>query len=334
VQIFLSYRRTDVGGHAGRLTDALTRRLGAKSVFQDVTAIAPGQEFTVAIDRALDACDAVLAVIGPGWLTASTPQGNRRLTEPRDYVRTELARALERKVRVVPVLVGGSSLPAATDLPDDLQGLVRRQGVVLHDETWHRDVDGLVRLLRGEPAVPDRRGRRRLVGGVAVVVLAAAGAAAWQLGPASNGPNDTAVLPHCAPPGGPGWTPVVLNRDTSGTVKVQDGLLAFKVRAASWRAVEAAKWQLTLTTEMTNTTATEKYHGAYRYQYLAVGLRENAATCFDARPDLVGPRKVGDATIGFQVACKPTGYLELGLNGDDANEGAIDVTPATSSPEC
>ena len=70
-----------------------------------MTAIAPGQEFTVAIDRALDACDAVLAVIGPGWLTASTPQGNRRLTEPGDYVRTELARALERKVRVVPVLV-------------------------------------------------------------------------------------------------------------------------------------------------------------------------------------------------------------------------------------
>jgi hypothetical protein len=328
VQIFLSYRRTDVGGHAGRLTDALTRRLGAKSVFQDVTAIAPGQEFTVAIDRALDACDAVLAVIGPGWLTATTPQGNRRLTDPDDYVRIELARALARKARVIPVLAGGSSLPAAADLPDDLQGLVRRQGVVLHDETWHSDVDGLVRSLRGEPAVPDRRGRRRLAVGVAVLVLTAAGAVAWQLRP---GP---AALPHCAAPSGPGWTRVPLSRNPSGTVKVQGGSLTVKVRTASWKALETAKWQVTLTTEMTNNTATQWYHGAYRYQYLAVGRRENAATCFDTRPDLVEPRKVGDATIGFQVACKPTGYLELGLNGDDANVGAIDVTPATSSPEC
>jgi hypothetical protein len=52
VQIFLSYRRGDVGGYAGRLTDALRQRLGAKSVFQDVTAIAPGQDYTAAIDRA------------------------------------------------------------------------------------------------------------------------------------------------------------------------------------------------------------------------------------------------------------------------------------------
>jgi hypothetical protein len=123
-------------------------------VFQDVVAIAPGRDFTTAIDRALDDADAVLAVIGPGWLTAATPQGASRLSEAHDYVRLELARALARDLRVVPVLVGGASLPAATELTDDLEGLVRRQAVVLHDETWHEDVDGLVGSLRGEPAVP------------------------------------------------------------------------------------------------------------------------------------------------------------------------------------
>jgi hypothetical protein len=66
VQIFLSYRRNDVGGYAGRLSDALRERLGARSVFQDVTAIERGEAFTAAIDRALDECDAVLAIIGPG----------------------------------------------------------------------------------------------------------------------------------------------------------------------------------------------------------------------------------------------------------------------------
>jgi hypothetical protein len=171
VQVFLSYRRGDVGGYAGRLTDALRQRLGADSVFQDVVAIAPGQDFTVAIDRALDDCDAVLAVIGPGWLTAATPQGAPRLFDADDYVRLELARALDRNVRVVPVLVGGAALPAASELPDDLKGLVRRQAVVLHDETWHQDVNGLVGSLRGEPAVPTTRRPRWLVPGAAVAAV-------------------------------------------------------------------------------------------------------------------------------------------------------------------
>jgi TIR domain len=188
VQVFLSYRRGDVGGYAGRLADALRQRLGADSVFQDVVAIAPGQDFTVAIDRALDDCDAVLAVIGPGWLTAATPQGAPRLFDADDYVRLELARALDRNVRVVPVLVGGAALPAASELPDDLKGLVRRQAVALHDETWHQDVNGLVGSLRGEPAVPTTRRPRWLVPGAAVAaVLVVLGAAAWWWGAGSGG---------------------------------------------------------------------------------------------------------------------------------------------------
>ena len=104
MQVFLSYRRNDVGGYAGRLTDALLDRFGANSVFHDVSAIAPGQNFMVAIDRALDECDALLAVIGPGWLRSANPSGNPRLFESDDYVRLELARALERDVRGCPRL--------------------------------------------------------------------------------------------------------------------------------------------------------------------------------------------------------------------------------------
>src|SRR5687768_16984284 len=77
VRIFLSYRRADVGGHAGRLHDTLTRLLGPKGVFHDVTAIAPGRDFTAEVDRAIRECDAVFAVIGPGWLTATNPDGSR-----------------------------------------------------------------------------------------------------------------------------------------------------------------------------------------------------------------------------------------------------------------
>lgn len=110
---FLSYRRGDAGGYAGRLTDGLLQRLGPKSVFQDVTAISPGQDYTVVIDRALADSDVALAVIGPGWVTAVTPQGTRRLLEDDDYVHLELAGALRRGIRVIPVLVGGAQLQEA-----------------------------------------------------------------------------------------------------------------------------------------------------------------------------------------------------------------------------
>jgi hypothetical protein len=176
MRVFLSYRRGDVGGYAGRLSDALRERLGAKSVFQDVAAIAPGQDFMAAIDRALDESDAVLAVIGPNWLTASTPQGAARLFEAGDVVRVEVARALGRDARVVPILVGGAVMPTAAQLPDDLQGLAQRQAVVVHDESWHQDVDSMVRSLRGQARRPAERHRRRLlIAAIAAGVFALAG---------------------------------------------------------------------------------------------------------------------------------------------------------------
>lgn len=172
-RIFLSYRRGDVGGYAGRLGDELQERYGF-DVFQDVTAIGPGQDYTVAIDRALNECDAVLALIGGDWLSASTPQGSPRLLEANDFVRLELTRALTRDIQVVPVRVGGATLPTATELPDELQALAQRQDFELRNEKWHQDVKGLVRWLRrGKPDVPDGRGRRVLVLSLAAAVAVA-----------------------------------------------------------------------------------------------------------------------------------------------------------------
>ena len=264
MQIFLSYRRGDVGGYAGRLADALVQRLGPNSVFQDVVAIAPGEDFTAAIDRALEDCDAVLAVIGPGWLTAATPQGARRLLEADDYVRLELARALNRDVRVVPVLVGGATLPAASDLPDELKGLVRRQAVVLHDETWHQDVDGLVESLRGKPAVPATRSRRLLATGAVAVALVVVGAAAWLWGPGTGSgsgsggqrpPSTSGGAPAgagtgmavCAPAEGGGWNQIELNDNPTAEGRDPAGPLRFTVNYARWRA-NGGTWQLVLAT--------------------------------------------------------------------------------------
>jgi hypothetical protein len=330
VQIFLSYRRGDAGGYAGRLSDALRQRLGARSVFQDVTAIAPGQDYTAAIDQALDGCDAVLVVIGPAWHAAATPQGRPRLFEADDYVRLELSRALHRNVPVIPVLVGGAALPAAAELPDDLQGLVHRQGVVLHDETWHQDVEGLLRSLRGQPAATPGRRRRWLVpAGVAaaLVVLAGVGVAAGWWGPDRGGGSE-AELPSCAQPTGQGWSPIALGGDPAGEEKLENGALGFTVKEAHRRGGEGS-WQVVLATSMENGTPDEQYHGDYRYNSLVVGGREFKATCFAPTPDLVSPQTVGDALVGFEVSCEPTGYIQLILENDSAR---ISVTDDTLDP--
>lgn len=339
MHVFLSYRRGDAAGHAGRLTDSLLRHLGSDHVFHDVTAIRPGEDFTAAIDRALDGCDVLLAVIGPGWLAVADTQGRRRLDDPGDYVRQELARALHRGIPVVPVLVSGARLPATADLPADLQGLVRRQAVTLRDETWHADVEHLVESLRGEPMTPGRPGRRRFVPiAAAAVVLAMAGGTVWLL----TGDRDAAVgrTPHT--PGNPAsvtatgsppprcepddanWAPLDLAAARTATVPAGDGTLTFTVAEGRWREPEPdSVWEVELVVTMTNGTATGKEHGFWFYDYLAVSRRENRPKCFTADDfPMVRPSLAGDATIRFYVTCEPTGPIRLGLRPDRV----VDVT--------
>jgi hypothetical protein len=339
VRIFLSYRRGDVGGYAGRLADALHQRMGAKSVFQDVLDIAPGQDYTAVIDRALEDSDALLAVIGPGWLTAPTPQGQPRLFAADDYVRLEIARALDREVRVIPVLVGGASLPTAADLPETLQRLPQRQAVVLRDETWHQDVEGLMRSLRGEPALPTTRRRRGLIAFVAIMALALLTAGAWWLWGAASGGSGSGtrseasgseILP-CAPPAGTGWSELGISPDPTGEEKVEDGSLFFAVKSASWR-VHGATWQVILETTMEAALPSGAYQGDWRYDSLIVAQRQFTATCFTASPTFVDPDTIGEALVGFDVRCKPAGYIQLRLEND---ADRIDVTPPTLEPgEC
>ncbi|MEJ8847303.1 toll/interleukin-1 receptor domain-containing protein [Variovorax rhizosphaerae] len=170
-RIFISYRRADSAGHAGRLNDDLTRMLGDR-VFMDVADIAPGVDFERALHSELSSCGAVLAVIGPRWREAlDAPR------EGQDYVRLELAQALaQADVRVVPVLMQGASLPAAGQLPADLQPLVNRQATVIRDDRWKDDVANLARELRVALKI-SRPVRSIAAGGVVVAALAAS--VAW-----------------------------------------------------------------------------------------------------------------------------------------------------------
>lgn len=110
-------------------------------------------------------------------------------------MRTELATALSLDVPVVPVLINGAKLPTVAELPDELGPLAHRQAVVLRDDSWRRDVDALLRSLRGEPEIPAPRRRRWLTAGVAAgVALAVVGGAAWLL---QRGGDDFTPPPEC-----------------------------------------------------------------------------------------------------------------------------------------
>ncbi len=151
--VFISYRRGPVASiAAGRLYDRLADELGDASVFMDVDTIEPGEDFIVAIDRAVSSCDALLAVIQPGWADVADSEGNTRLDDPSDYVRLEIATALRRNIRVIPVLLEGASLPRPDQLPTELDALARRQAVTLTNERWATDIVPLLSAVRDEVA--------------------------------------------------------------------------------------------------------------------------------------------------------------------------------------
>jgi TIR domain len=199
--VFLSYRREDASGHAGRLYDLLAARYGAKSIFMDVDAIPLGSEFGETIRRAVASCDVLIAVIGRGWLDARDENGRRRLDDPDDFVRHEIESALAEGVVVVPAPVQGAGIPASDALPPSLSALSRRQGFELSDAGWQDDVSRLIRRLEAvaeekppEQAPEDRaaapggrRPRHRgLVAAVGALVLVAAVTGVVLLGGGEN----------------------------------------------------------------------------------------------------------------------------------------------------
>ena len=156
-RIFISYRRDDAAGDAGRLADHLLRRFGAMRVFLDIDTIAPGADFPRALQASLQETAAILVVIGPRWTSLRAADGRRRLDDPNDFVRLEVETALGRSIPVVPVLVQGATLPRTEDLPSSLAPLVSRQAVVLDHAEFHADAERLCDRLAeaidgGEPA--------------------------------------------------------------------------------------------------------------------------------------------------------------------------------------
>jgi hypothetical protein len=145
--VFISYRREDSGGFAGRIYDRLTSRLGRENVFFDVDTIPPGRDFVDVLSERVGKCDALLAVIGKHWILSADSENRRRLDDPQDFVRIEIEAALSRNVPVIPVLVDGATMPHPNDLPDSLTKLIRRQAVEVSHARFESDAERLTEAL-------------------------------------------------------------------------------------------------------------------------------------------------------------------------------------------
>jgi hypothetical protein len=155
--VFICYRREESAFAARAIHDRVVQRLERDNVFLDVDNIDLGVDwFNVLADR-VGACDVLVAVIGRNWVSGADKDGLRRLDDPDDFVRIEIEAALQRNVRVIPVLVDGAVMPKAGELPDSLKGLARRQGTEVSPARFEADVEKLTIALG---SILDERRRR------------------------------------------------------------------------------------------------------------------------------------------------------------------------------
>ncbi len=198
--IFVSYRRDDTSGEAGHLAADLRRRFGRENVFIDIDAIAPGTDFETRINQALDVCRVTFVLIGHHWLDA-TPDGSRRLDNDRDYVRHEIATALRRPdVNVVPVLVEGIAMPAASQLPPDIAELSKRNALELSNKRWRYDVSQLCAAAARYDRWYSRLRNRPRLWAMAVAPLALAGIATVIIANSGTSGNRAILVPATVPP--------------------------------------------------------------------------------------------------------------------------------------
>jgi hypothetical protein len=154
-KIFISYRREDTSGESGRLKDKLEQIFGPENIFYDVETLEAGLNFEQSISKALEESKVLLAMIGPHWLKIKNAEGIPRIQNEDDWVRKEIDMALQKKLRVIPVLVNGAKMPEASELPAELQELSLNHAQEISSSRWNYDVGELIKVL--EKVIPSKK---------------------------------------------------------------------------------------------------------------------------------------------------------------------------------
>jgi hypothetical protein len=195
--IAISYRRQDSSPVAGRLYDRLQAEFGKGNVFMDFDSIPYGVDFREHIKQTLQRAKVVVAIIGPEWIGGKEP-ANRRIDDPTDFVRLEVASALENGIPIIPVLVNNTPMPDAKNLPPELEGLAFRNGLALDTGIdFHHHADRLITGIRrvidpakdaapvshtaptATPSIPTQKRSPLLSIVIIAALVAIAGIAAW-----------------------------------------------------------------------------------------------------------------------------------------------------------
>jgi hypothetical protein len=149
-RIFISYRHDDTAKVTGRLVKRLKRT--QDQIFHDTSNIQVADHFPKKIEKALSEADIVLVVIGKKWLDARDSTGDRRIDDPDDFVRREIAYSIRRKetdcfMDIIPVLMPGAKMPRAADLPGELQSLASIDALTIRSKNFDESVDSLSRRI-------------------------------------------------------------------------------------------------------------------------------------------------------------------------------------------
>ena len=157
----MSYRREDTAWAARWLFDQLTNHFGTDQVFKDVDWLEPGDDFVRVITSAVETCHVFLVLIGRQWLTLTDQDGQQRLDNSDDFVRLEIETALARNIRIIPILIDGTRMPRADQLPRSLVELANRHALELSQDRGGRDFRRLLEVLQGAIATAKQLARQQ-----------------------------------------------------------------------------------------------------------------------------------------------------------------------------
>jgi TIR domain len=152
--IFISYRRADTPGYVRGLMSDLRNTFGSKQVFLDMEDIEAGSDFPRIIEEAVSNCEMLLAIIGPNWSELRDEAGQRRIEDANDFVRLEIAAALERKIPIIPVLVENAKMPKEEEIPSQINILATLQGIPLTHDRWDDDIARLFAAIESVTVEP------------------------------------------------------------------------------------------------------------------------------------------------------------------------------------
>lgn len=148
-EIFFCYHRDDMPHATACMYERLTRRFGAPRVFRDTASIRLAEDFMERVSKAIEDCKVFLAHIGPAW--------SQRIQDPSDFVRREIEYVLEKQIPIIPVFVGGVSMPPENEMPQSLRALARRNGINIRPDSLSDDMDKLIqqieRLIKNDEAL-------------------------------------------------------------------------------------------------------------------------------------------------------------------------------------